>query len=71
MRMTGLKRMIGLPVILNGRPAGCVVRGVLTEDGRGLRGIVLRGGLRELFEREGYAVTPACSAYPAPIMALM
>ena len=44
--MTGLKRMIGLPVILNGRPAGSVLRGVLTEDGRGLRGIVLRGALR-------------------------
>ena len=33
MRMTGLKRMIGLPVILNGRTAGSVLRGVLTADG--------------------------------------
>ena len=46
MRMTGLKRMIGLPVILNGRTAGSVLRGVLTADGRALRGIVLRGALR-------------------------
>lgn len=37
--------MIGLPVILDGRPAGSVMRGVLTEDGRALRGIVMRGGL--------------------------
>ena len=44
--MTGLKKMIGLPVILNGRTAGSVLRGVLTEDGRGLKGIVLRCGLR-------------------------
>lgn len=38
--------MIGLPVILNGKAAGNVMRGVLTEDGRSLRGIVVRGGLR-------------------------
>ena len=37
--------MTGLPVILNGRPIGSVMRGVLTEDGRGLRGIVVRGGV--------------------------
>ncbi len=46
MRMTGLKRMVGLPVITGGKAAGHVVRGVLTEDGRSLRGIILRGGLR-------------------------
>lgn len=44
--MTGLKRMIGLPVVVDGHNAGCVMRGVLTEDGRSLRGIVMRGGLR-------------------------
>ncbi len=44
--MTGLKKMVGLPVIMGGKAAGHVVRGVLAEDGRSLRGIVLRGGLR-------------------------
>ncbi len=38
--------MTGLPVILNGRSIGSVMRGVLAEDGRSLRGIVVRGGLR-------------------------
>lgn len=42
--MTGLKKMIGLPVIVDGHSAGRVMRGVLTEDGRSLRGIVMRGG---------------------------
>ena len=42
--MTGLKKMIGLPVILNGRPGGNVLRGVLEKDGRALRGVVIRGG---------------------------
>lgn len=44
--MTGLKKMIGLPVMMNGKAAGSVLRGVLTEDGRSLRGIVMRGGLK-------------------------
>jgi len=44
--MTGLKKMIGLPVIMDGQTAGSVMRGVLTEDGRALRGLVIRGGLR-------------------------
>lgn len=44
--MTGLKRMIGMPVIMDGKAAGSVLRGVLTEDGRGLQGIVMRGGLK-------------------------
>ena len=44
--MTGLKKMIGLPVIVNGKAAGSVMRGVLAPDGRSLRGIVIRGGLR-------------------------
>ncbi len=41
-----MKKMIGLPVIINGETAGNVLRGVLTEDGRSLRGLVMRGGLR-------------------------
>ena len=44
--MTGLKKMIGLPVIVNGRQRGNVLRGVLAEDGKSLRGLVMRGGLR-------------------------
>lgn len=44
--VTGLKKMMGLPVMLNGKTAGSVLRGVLTEDGRSLRGIVVRGGLQ-------------------------
>ena len=38
--------MIGLPVIVNGRQRGNVLRGVLAEDGKSLRGLVIRGGLR-------------------------
>ena len=44
--MTGLKKMIGLPVMLKGKRGGTVMRGVLTADGRSLRGIVMRGGLQ-------------------------
>ena len=44
--MTGLKKMIGLPVMLNGKTGGTVMRGVLTADGRSLKGIVMRGGLQ-------------------------
>ena len=44
--MTGLKKMMGLPVVLNGKAMGSVVRGVLTEDGRSLRGVIVGGGLR-------------------------
>lgn len=43
--MTGLKKMIGLPVVADGKSIGSVLRGVLTADGRNLRGIVMRGGL--------------------------
>lgn len=46
MNMTGLKKMMGLPVIINGRQRGSVLRGVLSEDGRTVRGLVVRGGLR-------------------------
>ena len=38
--------MIGLPVIVNGKQRGNVLRGVLAEDGKSLRGLVVRGGLR-------------------------
>ena len=44
--MTGLKKMIGLPVIVNGKQRGSVMRGVLAQDGKTLRGLVVRGGLR-------------------------
>lgn len=46
MKLTGLKKMIGLPVIVNGRQRGSVLRGVLTQDGKRVRGLVIRGGLR-------------------------
>ena len=46
MEMTGLKKMIGLPVIVNGKQRGSVLRGVLDERGKCLRGIVIRSGLR-------------------------
>lgn len=46
MKVTGLKKMIGLPVVIHGETAGSVLRGVLSRDGRRLRGIVIRGGLR-------------------------
>ena len=38
--------MIGMPVMIDGKLAGSVLRGVLTEDGRTLRGIVMRGGIK-------------------------
>ena len=38
--------MIGMPVMMDGKMAGSVLRGVLTEDGRALRGIVMRGGIK-------------------------
>lgn len=44
--MTGMKRLIGLPVIWSGRQIGSVVRGVLSDDGKRLRGLVVRDGLR-------------------------
>ena len=37
--------MIGMPVIINGKGAGSVVKGVLTQDGRSLRGVIVRNGL--------------------------
>lgn len=44
--LTGMKKLIGLPVIFDGRQVGVVVRGVLQEDGKSLRGLVIRGGMR-------------------------
>ncbi|MBQ9196244.1 MAG: PRC-barrel domain-containing protein [Clostridia bacterium] len=44
--MTGMKRLIGLPVILEGRQIGTVVRGVVSQDGKTLHGLVVRDGLR-------------------------
>jgi uncharacterized protein YrrD len=44
--MTGLKRLVGLPVISDGEEMGHVLRGVLEKDGRRLSGLVVRGGLR-------------------------
>lgn len=45
-KMTGMKRLIGLPVVLNGKQVGTVARGVVCPDGRKLRGLVVRSGLR-------------------------
>ena len=44
--LTGMKRLIGLPVIQNGKQVGVVVRGVLSRNGRHLHGLVVRDGLR-------------------------
>ena len=44
--MTGMKRLIGLPVILDGRQIGTVARGVVSADGKKLYGLVVRDGLR-------------------------
>jgi len=43
--LTGMKRLIGLPVIQSGRQIGVVVRGVLSRDGKRLSGLVVRDGL--------------------------
>lgn len=44
--MTGMKRLIGLPVILGAKQIGLVERGVLAENGKCLRGLLVREGLR-------------------------
>ena len=46
MRVIGLKKMIGLPIIFEEKNLGNVLRGVLSEDGKSLRGIVIRGGMK-------------------------
>ena len=40
-----LNSVLGLPVILRGRMIGRVERAVITRDGRGLRGLMIRRGL--------------------------
>lgn len=56
--MTGMKRLIGLPVIWQGKQIGSVVRGVLQDDGKSLRGLVMRDGLRlsRWIERDNIAL---------------
>ena len=44
--MTGMKRLIGLPVVVEGKQIGTVARGVVREDGRSLLGLVVREGLK-------------------------
>ncbi|MBR6786804.1 MAG: PRC-barrel domain-containing protein [Clostridia bacterium] len=44
--MTDMKRLIGLPVIMDGRQVGTVERGVLHPDGKALRGLMIREGMR-------------------------
>lgn len=44
-KLTGMKRLIGLPVILEGKQVGTVVRGVLRKDGSSLCGLVIRDKL--------------------------
>ena len=46
MRVTGLNRLVGLTVVVGEKQDGHVLRGVLSRDGRRLRGLVVRGGLR-------------------------
>lgn len=52
--MTGMKKLEGMPVMCGGEKAGHVLRGVLTRDGRSLRGMVIRSGLQGMrwLERE-------------------
>lgn len=44
--MTGMKRLIGLPVIYGGKQIGTVERGVVCANGKMLRGLMVRSGLR-------------------------
>ena len=44
--MTSLRKLIGLPVVLDGRNAGHIMKAVVTKDGKKLRGLILRGGVR-------------------------
>ena len=41
----GLRQLMGMPVVRNGEPLGFVERGVLTEDGARLQGLIVRRGL--------------------------
>lgn len=42
--MTGMKKLEGIPVIVNEKKCGQVIRGVLNKDGRALRGLMVRTG---------------------------
>ncbi len=44
--MTGMKRLIGLPVVVDGKQIGTVTRGVVQPDGRALLGLVVREGIK-------------------------
>ena len=44
--MTGLKAILGLPVVVDGRQVGRVEAGYLTESGEELLGLVIRNGMR-------------------------
>lgn len=41
-KMTGMKKLEGMPVIADGKQLGSVMRAVLNKDGRSLRGILVR-----------------------------
>ena len=41
-----MKKLIGLPVIRNGKQIGTVERGVLQRDGKALAGLLVKEGLR-------------------------
>ncbi len=43
--MTSLQRMIGMPVVAEGKTLGHVERGVLSQSGKRLQGLVVRRGL--------------------------
>ncbi|NLV58142.1 MAG: hypothetical protein GXY67_05175 [Clostridiales bacterium] len=43
--MTSLQRIIGMPVVGNGKTLGFVERGVLSKSGKRLQGLVIRRGL--------------------------
>lgn len=43
--MTSLMQMTGLPVVFEGRRIGLVEKGLLTENGRELSGVVMRSGM--------------------------
>ena len=45
-KLTGLKRLIGLTVVMDGRAAGHVAKGILSRDGKRLRGLVVRSGFQ-------------------------
>ena len=43
-KMTGMKKLEGMPVIFGEKKIGQVIRGVLNRDGRSLRGLMIRSG---------------------------